>query len=232
MNEIISGNFVDYDLIVAVGKIWIVNDDNEVQINKDTIEKYDIVDSTSTTTSHTTTNTTGKSRKSTKSMAGRAIVGGVVGSIIPGGGLIGAAVGAGTAKNKKKSVSKGTTTETTTREFKILVTFKDDKQALLELDDYGYKSLLVAVFSEPYETIKDILKANEEALKAKQAADKKKMMGFLKFFVCPILYLILFVKVPVFTVILTAVGAAWLMYRSIKKTKKEEKNTKSNNTSV
>ncbi|MEH7503304.1 hypothetical protein V7152_15045 [Neobacillus drentensis] len=226
MNKIISGNYIGHDLVVNYGKIWILNGENEVQINKDTIEKHEIVDSTSTTTSHTTTNTKGTSRKGTKSIAGRAIVGGVL------LGPVGAVVGAGTAKNKTKSVAKGTTTETTTREFKILVTFNDGKQALLELDDYGYENLLIAVFSEPYETYNDILKANADALKVKQAAFKKKMIRFLKFVVCPIAYLILFVKLPVPIFILTVVGAGWLIYKVIKKTIKKVKNFKGNSSSV
>lgn len=226
MNEIISGNFVEYDLIVGDGKIWFVNDENEIQINKDTIENHEIVDSTSTTTSHTTTTSKGTSRKGNKSMVGRAIVGGVL------LGPVGAVVGAGTAKNKNKSVSKGITTETTKREFKILVTFKDSKQALLHLNEFGYENLLIAVFSEPYETIQEVLKAKEEAMKAKQAHFDKKMKAFLKFFVCPIVYLFLFAKFPVPIFLLTFVVAGWLIYKSVKKTVKEKKNSKSNSTSV
>lgn len=225
MNEIISGTYVDYDLIVGKGRIWIVNDSNEIQINKATIEKYEIVDTSSSTTSQTTTTSEGTSRKGTKSMVGRAIVGGV----LLGG--IGAVVGAGTAKNKTKSVSKGTTTSTTTRQFKILVTFKDSTQALLHLDEAGYDILLVAVFAEPYETIQELMKANEAAKKAQAEAGKKAMIKFFKFVVCPIIYLILFVKLPVPIFLLTIVGAGWLIYKRINK-KVKRNNEKSNNTSV
>lgn len=224
MNEIISGTYADYDLIVGNGRLWIFNDSNEVQINKTTIEKYEIVDTTTTTTSNTTTTSKGKSRKSTKSMAGRAIVGGVL------FGPVGAIVGAGTAKRKNQTVSNGTTTATMEREFKILVTFKDNTQALLELDEEGYDNLLVAIFADPYETIQEIIKASEEAKKAQAEIGKKNMIKFLKFVVCPIIWLVLFIKLPIPILLLTIVGAGWLIYKGIKIAKR--KKTKGNSTSV
>jgi hypothetical protein len=219
MNEIISGAYVDHDLIVGEGRIWIVNDTNEVQINKTTIEKYEIVDTTSITTSHSTTTSKGSSRKGTKSMAGRAIVGGVL------FGPVGAVVGAGTAKNKNKSVSTGITTSTTKREFKVLVTLKDSSQALFHLDEIGYDNFLVAVFAEPYETITEILKAKAEVLKAQKEATKKVWIKFFKFVICPLIYLSLFVHYPIPILLLTVVIAGWVTYKKInKKTKKNKTN--------
>lgn len=218
MNEVISGTYVDYDLVVGHGRLWIVNDSNEVQINKATIEKYEIIDTTSITTSETTSTSRGTSRKGTKSMVGRAIVGGVL------FGPVGAVVGAGTAKNKNKSVSKGVTTSTSEREFKVLVSFKDNTQALLQLDEIGYENLLVAVFAEPYETVKEILKAQEEAKNAKLAASKKNIKRFFKFVVVPIIWLMLFVKLPIPILLLTIVGAGWFVYRLINKSKKKKTN--------
>lgn len=212
MNEIISGNFSDYDLIVGKGRVWIVNDSNEVQINKTTIEKYEVVDTISVTTSQSTSTTKGTSRKGTKSMVGRAIVGGVL------LGPVGAIVGAGTAKKKNQSVSTGVTTQTTSREFKILVTFKDGKEALLNLDEIGYENLLAAVFAEPYESIQELLKAKKEAA-------KKRLMIFLKFVVCPIIYLILLVKITIPILLLTIAGVVWLIYKRVNKNK-IRKNTK------
>jgi hypothetical protein len=222
MNEIISGTYVDHDLIVGDRRVWFVNDSNEIQINKETAEKYEVVDTTSTTTSHTTTTTKGTNRKGTKSMAGRAIVGGVL------FGPVGAVVGAGTAKNKNKSVSKGVTTESTTREFKVLVTFKDGQQSLLKLDEFGYENLLAAIFAEPYETTKEILKAKEEALQKAREEGIKSWKKIFKFVIFPIIFLILFVKFPVPVFLLTIVGVAWIIYKKIAK----RKSAKSNSTSV
>src|SRR5947208_3466735 len=99
MNRIISGTYVNFELAGNGGCIWLYNNENEVQINRKSIEKYEVIDSTSVTITNTTGNTVGTSRKSTSSMAGRAIVGGVL------FGPVGAVVGAGTAKNKQKGRS-------------------------------------------------------------------------------------------------------------------------------
>lgn len=199
MNTILSGTFTGYRLIIRNGKIWIVNRLNEVQINKSTIEKYEIVDTINTTISRSTTATKGTSRKSTKSMAGRGIVGGVI------FGPVGAVVGAATAKNKNQSVSEGVTTEKTTREFKVLVSFQDGKEALLRLDELGYENFLAATYAEPYETIKE--------------STKKSWIRFFKF-MAGLIYLSLLVNHPIPMLSLTVVVAGWLIYKRIDKNRK------------
>ena len=153
---------------------WIYNEQKEVQINRETIEKYEVIDTIETTTAHTTSSSKGTSRKGTKSLAGRAIVGGVL------FGPVGAVVGAATAKNKNKSTTQGTTVETSTREFKVSVTFKDGSQVLLHLDEVGYDNLLVAVFSDPY--IEHRAYSNElaEQKRLEDERNMKQMKGCLK----------------------------------------------------
>lgn len=202
MIKMISGSFPHYNLIARSGKIWITNKVNEVQINKYTIEKYEIVDTINSTISRITTATKGTNRKSTKSMAGRGIVGGVI------FGPVGAIVGAATAKNKHRSVSNGVTTERTAREFKVLVTFIDGKESLLHLDDIGYENFLAATYAEPYETIRE--------------STKKSWIRFFKF-VAGLIYLALLVNHTIPVLLLTVIGSGWLIYKRFNKNRKTKK---------
>jgi hypothetical protein len=217
MNTIISGNYVGFELAGSYGKVWLVGDNKEVQCNKGTIEKYEVLNTTSVTKSHTTSNTKGKTRKGTTSMAVRGVVGGVL------FGPVGAIVGAGTAKNKSKSTIHGTTVETTDRTFTVSVYFKDGTQALLKLDDVGYENLLIAVFAEPYETYADLMKDLAENLAEKKRLEaemsKKVLKGLFKFVVLPVVYLILISNFPTPMILLTIAGLGWFGYKSIKKRK-------------
>ena len=197
MNKIISGTYKNFELAGGSGHIWIYNGLKEVQINRETLEKYEVIDTIETTTAHTTSTNKGTSRKGTKSLAGRAIVGGVL------FGPVGAVVGAATAKNKNKGTTQGTTVETTTREFKVSVTFKDGSQVLLHLDEVGYDNFLVAVFSDPYIEYSAYSKELEEQKRLEDERNIKQMKGCLKFFVLPIIWLILVYNYPIVTIVST-----------------------------
>lgn len=205
MNKIISGTYSNYQLAGGSGHIWIYNGVKEVQINRETIEKYEVIDTIVTTTANTTSTSTGTSRKGTKSLVGRAIVGGVI------FGGVGAVVGAATAKNKNESTTHGTTVETSTREFKVSVIFKDHSQVLLHLDEVGYENLLVAVFSDPYIEYSAYSKELEEQKRLEDEKNTKQMKGCLKFVLLPIIWLIFVTNWPSATIVATIMLIVWIL---------------------
>lgn len=217
MNTIISGDYVGFELAGSYGKVWLVGDNNEVQCNKGTIEKYEVLNTTSVTKSHSTSETKGKTRKGITSMAVRGVAGGVL------FGPVGAIVGAATGKNKSKSTTHETAVETTDRTFIVSIYFKDGTQALLKLDDVGYENLLIAVFAEPYETYADLMKgiAGNLAEKKRLEAEMNKGVykGILKFVLLPIVYIFLIAQFPTPMLLLTIAGIGWFSYKSIKKRK-------------
>jgi hypothetical protein len=78
MNKIISGTDNDFELVGSGGQIWIYKNEEEVQINRQSIQKYEVIDSKSVTITNTIGKTSGKSRTYTSSMA----VGGGVGGVM------------------------------------------------------------------------------------------------------------------------------------------------------
>jgi hypothetical protein len=150
MNSMLTGDFNGHLLkIQQGGKIYLyLSNEEQVQLNRETIGQIEIIDESSMTTTNTTNFTHGTSRKGTKSMLGRAVVGSILTASV--GGVVGGVVGAATAKNKINSVTSGTTTKSTSRTFKALVSFKDNRQALLQLNDYGYEQLIIAQYAPPY----------------------------------------------------------------------------------
>ena len=218
MNKIISGTYKNFEIAGGGGRIWIYNAQKEVQINRETIEKYEVIDTIETTTAHTTSNSKGTSRKGTKSLAGRAIVGGVL------FGPVGAVVGAATAKNKNKSTTEGTTVETSTREFKVSVTFKDGSQVLLHLDEVGYDNLLVAVFSDPYIEHRAYSMEIAEQKRLEDERNMKQMKGCMKYFALPLIWLILLYNWPIVTIVFTI---GFIVLKIVMKSRKNK--TKTNN---
>ena len=168
-NSILAGLNKNYNLFGTGGCIWLYSDENEMQINKETIESYKVIDTIENTVTQTTGTSTGKSRKGTTSMAVRGVVGGVL------FGPVGAVVGASTAKRKSKDSTSSTSVTTATRTFKVEIAFKEGSTVLLQLDEVGYDNLLVAVYSEPYLTYKEYC-ANIDEEKAENA--RRAMKGF------------------------------------------------------
>jgi hypothetical protein len=207
---------MNYEIAGGGGRIWIYNGQKEVQINRETMQKYELIDTIETKTANTTSTSKGTSRKGTKSLAGRAIVGGVI------FGPVGAVVGAATAKNKNKSTTQGTTIETTTREFKVSVIFKDGSQVLLHLDEVGYDNLLVAVFSDPYIDYSSYSKQLAEQKRLEDEKNMKQFKGCLKFFVLPIVWLIFLVNWPTATIVLTIVIIILIIVLKKRKNKKQK----------
>jgi hypothetical protein len=170
-NLILAGFNKNYNLFGTGGCIWLYSDENEIQINKETIESYKVIDTIENTVTQTSGTSTGKSRKGTTSMAVRGVVGGVL------FGPVGAVVGASTAKRKSKVSTSSTSVTTATRTFKVEIVFKEGSTVLLQLDEVGYDNLLVALYSEPYLTYKEYcISINEE--KAENAKRAKKGYGY------------------------------------------------------
>lgn len=211
MNRIISGTYNGFNLAGTGGKIWIYNNEKEVQINRESIEKYEVIDSKSVTITNTTGKTKGKSRTSTGSMAVRGVVGGVM------FGPVGAVVGAGTAKKKQKSKTYETSKQTIEREFKVLITFKDSSVVLLQLDDLGYENLLVAVFADPYITYAEYNTALLEEKRIKDKENRESTAFIFKYIVCPIIYFKLFSVSATSILVLCAIVACRVIYKRKKK---------------
>jgi hypothetical protein len=139
INKVIAGDFEGQ--IIKLKKNLMFIGDNE--INKETVERYEIINKQSTTTTFT-------KGKTTKSMIGagtKGAVGAAIGTVIaPGiGTLIGAGAGVSTSKKKNKSV----TNEVTTKDIMVAVYFTNRMESLVKMDGIYYEKFLTCCFRPP-----------------------------------------------------------------------------------
>jgi hypothetical protein len=138
-NEVIAGDYQGQKIKVAKGRMYIGN----IEINKVTVDHFEVMNENSSTTSFTKGNT----KKSMVGAGTKGAVGAAIGTVIaPGiGTLIGAGAGVATFKGKNKSVTK----EVTTKEVTVAIYFTNGDQSLLKMDGEHYEKFLSASFSEP-----------------------------------------------------------------------------------
>jgi hypothetical protein len=138
-NEVVAGDYQGQKIKVSRGKMIIGN----IEINKETIDHFEVMNENSSTTSFTKGNT----KKSMVGAGTKGAVGAAIGTVIaPGiGTLIGAGAGVATSKGKTKSVTK----EVTTKEVTVAIYFTNGEQSLAKLDGEHYEKFLSASFSEP-----------------------------------------------------------------------------------
>jgi hypothetical protein len=138
INKVIAGAYEGQRIKMVKGRMVI----GEIQINKETVERYEIMNEDSNTTRITTGNT----KKSMVGAGTKGTVGAVIGTAIaPGiGTLIGGAAGVTTSKSKNKS----TTKEVTAKEMLVAIYFVNGQESLVKLDGQYYEEFLRGTFSE------------------------------------------------------------------------------------
>lgn len=153
-NQVIAGDHGGQRIRLSQGRMYIGN----IDINKETVDRFEIMDESINTTSFTS----GKTKKSMLGAGTKGAVGAVVGSAFgPVGTIIGAGAGVATSKAKNKSVTK----EITTKEIMLAVYFKNGEQSLLQLDDKFYKLFLKLIFSGPVQIKRTDPKTRNKVLK-------------------------------------------------------------------
>lgn len=150
INQVIAGAYEGQRLKLSKGRMYI----GDIQINKESVERYEIMNEESNTTSTTKGNT----KKSMIGAGAKGTVGAVIGTAIaPGiGTLIGAGAGVTTAKGKNKSVTK----EVTNKEMLIAIYFTNGQESLVKMDGQYYEVFLRGTFGEPI-----VFKTKEKQLK-------------------------------------------------------------------
>jgi hypothetical protein len=139
INKVIAGAYEGQKIMVLKGRMFI----GDIHINKETVERYQIMTEDSSTTSITKGNT----KKSMIGAGTKGAVGAVIGTAIaPGiGTLIGAGAGVTTAKGKNKSVTK----EVTNKEILVAIYFTTGQESLVKMDGQYYEVFLRGTFSDP-----------------------------------------------------------------------------------
>ncbi|MFJ5713098.1 hypothetical protein [Neobacillus sp. NPDC093127] len=139
INKIIAGAYEGQKIKVLKGRMFI----GDFHINKETVERYEIM----TEDSSTTSTTKGNTKKSMIGAGTKGAVGAVIGTAIaPGiGTLIGAGAGVTTAKGKNKSITK----EVTSKEMLVAIYFSNGQESLVKMDGQYYEVFLRGTFSEP-----------------------------------------------------------------------------------
>lgn len=155
-NKVIAGDF-EGQIIKLKKNLMFIGD---IEINKETIASYEIMNEQSTTTTFT-------KGKTTKSMIGagtKGAVGAAIGTVIaPGiGTLIGAGAGVSTSKKKNKSV----TNEVTTKDIMVAVYFTNGMESLVKMDGTYYEKFLTCCFRGP-SAIPQKIKENKQKDPAK-----------------------------------------------------------------
>ncbi|SDM16883.1 hypothetical protein [Bacillus sp. OK048] len=136
------------------------------QINKESVERYEIINEDSSITSYTTGNT----KKSMVGAGTKGAVGAVVGSVFgPVGTLVGAAAGVTTSKAKNKS----TTKEVSTKEMLVGIYFADGQESLVKMDGQYYELFLRSVFSAP------IISKSKQPMDPAKKKNLLKVLGWL-----------------------------------------------------
>lgn len=159
MNNVVAGAYEGKQIKFKKGRMFI----GDNQINKETVERYEIMNEDSSITSYTTGNT----KKSMVGAGTKGAVGAVVGSVFgPVGTIIGGAAGVATSKAKNKS----TTREVTSKEMLVGIYFADGQESLVKMDGKYYEEFLRSVFSGPLPS------------KQKQQMDSAKNKKLLKVF--------------------------------------------------
>lgn len=139
INVVIAGKYQGEKIWSSKKRMFIGN----IEINKETIDHFEVINENSTTTSFTN----GKTKKSMIGAGAKGTVGAVIGTVIaPGiGTLIGAGAGVATSKGKTKSVTK----EVTNKETTVAIYFTNGDESLVKMNGKVYEQFLIRAYSEP-----------------------------------------------------------------------------------
>jgi hypothetical protein len=178
INKVIAGNF-EGQLIKLKKNLMYIGD---IEINKETVDQYEIINEQSTVT----TLTKGKTKKSMVGAGAKGAVGAAIGTVIaPGiGTLIGAGAGVSTAKSKNNSV----TNEVITKDLMVAVYFVNGEQSLVKMDGTHYEKFLACCFREP----SSIPQAAKKEKKQKDSAKNNQIFKALGWVFFPYIMLLAF----------------------------------------